>query len=133
MTSRRVDPWCARAVQLAARLLPPAQRQRYALELIAELYDLPRSRQVSHSLQVLASAWQLRVALIESRSPIQEVIMATTPSRPLLCRVGIHRYFFAHADDGTWYKHCQRCGNDEVDRYTGMGGGAVLPGGGFGS
>ena len=123
MNTRRVDPWCCRAVELAARLLPSGQRQRYALEFIAELYDLPRSRQVSHSMQVLASAWRLRAALAEAGTiPLQEDTMPTTMTRPVLCRLGFHRFRRAATEDGTRYLRCDRCGKDRYDGFNSWGG-----------
>jgi hypothetical protein len=63
MTAPAVDPWCGRIVELAARVLPAEQRQRYAREFIAELYGMPRSQQIRHSTQVLTNAWALRTVL----------------------------------------------------------------------
>ncbi len=54
MTVSAADRWCCRIVELAARVLPAEQRQRYALEFIAELYGMPKSQQFPHSVQVLA-------------------------------------------------------------------------------
>ena len=65
MTAPAADPWCCRVVELAAWLLPTEQRHRYALELIAELYGMPRSQQIRHSVHVLSHAWALRAALAE--------------------------------------------------------------------
>ena len=63
MKARAVDPWCGRIAELAARILPVGQRQRYAREFIAELYGMPRSQQIRHSTQLLAHAWALRTVL----------------------------------------------------------------------
>ena len=63
MKARAVDPWCGRIAELAARILPVEQRQRYAREFIAELYGMPRSQQIRHSTQLLAHAWALRTVL----------------------------------------------------------------------
>ena len=54
-------------MELAARVLPTEQRQRYAMEFIAELYGMPRSQQIRHSAQVLAHAWALRAVLNTAR------------------------------------------------------------------
>jgi len=116
MTTPRADTWCCRIVEVAARLLPPAQRQRYALEFIAELYGMPRSQQARHSIQVLASAWQLRAVLAEAGPTLaQGDIMTRTPTvqhRPLRCRLGIHDWQTARTQEGDPYESCTRCGKD---------------------
>jgi hypothetical protein len=120
MITPKPDPWCCRAVQLAASMLPAAQRQRYALEFIAELYGMPRSLQVRHSLQVLASAWRLRTALVESGQPhVEEDPIMTKPKRPLRCRMGRHRWHSASAEDGERYECCLRCGWDRTESVGG--------------
>lgn len=113
-----------RVVELAAAVLPAAQRQRYALEFIAELYGMPRSKQMHHSIQVLASAWQLRAALAEaSPTPVQEDIVMTTTRRPLRCRLRLHQWHWASAEDGERYECCLRCGKDRTGQ---VGGGPKL-------
>jgi hypothetical protein len=57
-------------VTLAVRLLPVAQRPRYCEEFRVELVELPRRERLGYSLRVLARAWELRRALVESvRTP----------------------------------------------------------------
>ena len=48
------------------RLLPVAQRLRYREEFGDELAELPRSQRCGYALRVLARAWQLRRALVET-------------------------------------------------------------------
>lgn len=110
----RAGRWCCRVVEAAARLLPAAHRQRYALEFIAELYGMPRSRQVRHSLGVLVSALRLRAALSESgASTIQEDIMIITATRPLRCRLGRHHWHTVSTEDGhNHWQCCAYCGKD---------------------
>ena len=78
MIAHRANPWCCRAVEAAAHLLPAADRQRYALEFIAELYDMPLSQQVRHSAQLLSHAWALRTALTQAGHPQKEPTMTLT-------------------------------------------------------
>lgn len=120
MTTAAADPWCCRVVELAARMLPAEQRQRYALEFIAELYGMPRSQQVRHSTQVLAHVWALRTALsASSRTTTQEGTMTptTTPTtrRPLLCLLKAHHWHWANTEDGGRYQCCLRCGEDKAE------------------
>lgn len=128
MTTHRANPWCCRAVEAAARILPPENRQRYALEFIAELYDMPLSQQVQHSAQLLAHAWALRTALAPSGDSHKEHTMTLTTGRPLACRLGRHRWHWV-SNEGTRFQCCLVCGQEKTvqlwdSKYTGsMGGG----------
>ena len=127
MTAPGADRWCCRVVELAARVLPAEQRQRYALEFIAELYGMPRSQQFQHSAQVLAHAWALRSALYAAGSTItqEETTMITSTRRPLKCRLGLHRWDEReNPETKERYEICQRC-----DSYRDRPGAA--PGAGF--
>jgi hypothetical protein len=99
MTTHRANPWCCRAVEAAAHVLPPENRERYALEFIAELYDMPLSQQIRHSAQLLAHAWALRTALAQSGHPHKEQTMTLTTGRPLACRLGRHRWHWVSNED----------------------------------
>ena len=57
-------PW--ELVELVVRMLPEHDRQRVWEELCAELVELPRRERLGHALRALASAWELRCALIET-------------------------------------------------------------------
>jgi len=117
MTARRVDPWCCRVVELAARALPAGQRQRYALEFIAELYDRPRWQQIRHAALVLAHARALRTALVESGSAdMQEEMMTVTTRQSLRCRLSAHRWHWASTEDGGRYECCLLCGKDRTGK-----------------
>jgi hypothetical protein len=120
----------ARAVQWAAAILPADQRQRYALEFIADLYGMPPRQQLRHTLGVLSSALALRAALARtSPAASQGDIMVTTPTRPLRCRAGLHRWHTANTTDGLRYDSCQLCGKDRGERYSGfVSGGSGIPG-----
>lgn len=133
-TTPRPGLWPARAVQWAAAILPAAQRQRYALEFIAELYGMTPRQQLRHTLGVLASAVALRAALATtSPASTQGNIMVTTPTQPLRCRVGLHRWHTTSTTDGQRYDSCSFCGKDRGERYSGfVSGGSGLPGGGLG-
>ncbi len=84
-------------VALAVRLLPEAQRERWAAEHRGELaaQQTPGDR-LCYALGALVSAPALR--------------RATTPL-PLRCRLGVwHRWHTAHTDDGGRYVECATCG-----------------------
>lgn len=132
-TTHRPGWWPAHAVQLAAAILPAAERQRYALEFIAELYGMPPRQQLRHTLGVLASAVALRAALADIHpASTQGNIMVTTPTRPVRCRVGLHRWHTASTADGQRYDACLLCGKDRGERFSGfVSGGSGLPGGGL--
>jgi hypothetical protein len=57
-------------VALAVRLLPAPQRSRYGAEFRVELVELPCRERLGYSMRVLAGAWELRRALVETvRTP----------------------------------------------------------------
>ena len=129
MTAPTADPWCCRVVELAACVLPTEQRHRYALEFIAELYGMPRSQQIRHSVHVLSQAWALRAALAETGpAPTQEKIMTVETSRSIRCLLSFHRWRWASTEDGDRYEHCVRCGRDKTEKVGGnfWGGGSDM-------
>lgn len=131
MTTTRPGRWCSRVLDVAVWLLPAAQRQRYGMEFVAELYGMPRSRQVRHSFQVLVSAVQLRAALNGAASG-EAIVVAT--KRPIQCVFGRHRWQTVSTEDGiNHWQCCANCGKDRrQNMYARMnlpGGGAAWPGG----
>lgn len=131
MTTSAADRWCYRIVELAARMLPAEQRQRYAREFTAELYGMPRSQQFRYSAQVLAHAWALRIALSSTLTQ-KETTMIITTRRTLRCLVRRHQWHNGWDEDRhqtVWT--CKRCGarrrsDDMGDAYL-LGG----PSGGY--
>ena len=117
MTAPTADPWCCRVVELAACVLPTEQRHRYALEFIAELYGMPRSQQIRHSVYVLSQAWAPRAALADaSPAPTQEKPMTVKTSRPIRCLLSLHRWVWASTEDGDRFERCVRCGQDKTEK-----------------
>jgi len=116
MSTPRPDRWCCRIVELAADTLPAQQRQRYALEFIAELYGMPRARQWRHATEVLVHAWQLRTTLLASGTDTEGDAMFTTlkPRVPLRCRLRWHDWLLErNSESGESYLCCSRCGRDQ--------------------
>ena len=114
-------PWCCRVVELAARVLPTEQRHRYALEFIAELYGVPRSQQVRHSVHVLSQAWALRHRARRNgpgTSPGEDHDGRDQPIDPLPVEA-FHRWRWASTEDGDRYEHCVRCGRDKTEKVGG--------------
>jgi hypothetical protein len=117
MTPVRPVRWCCRIVELAARTLPAEHRHRYALEFTAELYGMPRRRQVWHSLQVLSRAWALRAAVADAPSTlIEENAMTQTLQSWLLCHAGWHRWEQHRNPEvggrDAVFQLCARCGRE---------------------
>jgi hypothetical protein len=116
MTSTRPPSPLARlGVGLAVRALPTrADRDRYYSEFVAELYGLPASVQLRHTAGVLSQAFALRAALGDSRSPIEEKAVPSTPlGRRLRCRIlRWHHWHTYSTDDGGLYKACTVCRKD---------------------
>lgn len=105
------DRLSCRIVELAVRVVPADQRHRYARELVAELYGMPRLQQLRHSVQVLAHALALRAALRAAGPTInQEELMSTVVRRPLRCRLGLHRWDEQeNPETKERYELCSRC------------------------
>jgi hypothetical protein len=111
---------CCRTVELAVRVLPADHRQRYGLEFIAELYGMPRSQQIQHSVRVLAHAWALRAALADAGpAPTHGMPMRVKTTRPFRCLLRLHRWVWASTEDGDRFQRCIRCGHDRTETVVG--------------
>ena len=118
MTTPAADPWCCRVVELAARMLPAEQRQRYAPSS-SPSSTACRDHSKFGFTQVLAYAWALRTALsAASSTTTQEGTMTPTTRRPLHCLLGIHRWHWANAEDGDRYQCCLR--RDKTESVGGL-------------
>jgi hypothetical protein len=99
------------AVRLSTTVLPRGPiRQRYRHELVAELYYIDKSHQLSYAAGVVSRSWALR------RAVTKELVMETTHSThpvPLHCRMHLyHHYKLTSAEDGHRYLRCKDCGKD---------------------
>jgi hypothetical protein len=111
--------WVAlRMVQLAARILPSAHRDRYEGEFTAELYGMARYHQIRHATQILARAWALRAALDAAPLTIGQEIMSHVRAR-LNCLIRRHRWRseYDHATKRTTWE-CLRCGAHKLDFHS---------------
>jgi hypothetical protein len=59
-------PMSRQLVAWAVRVLPAAQRPRYAEEFRAELWDLPQRLRIWHAFRILRNSWTLRRKLTSS-------------------------------------------------------------------
>ena len=115
MTGQRAPVPVARlGTALAARALPSRpDRERYAAEFLAELYDLTPAAQLRHTAGILSQAFALRAALGSSPSRIEEKVMPTSPlGRRILCRLRWHHWHTYSTEDGGLYKACTVCHKD---------------------
>ena len=104
------------ALRLAAHLLPRAHRDRYRCELAAELHDVPQGERAAYTRRALVRVGALRAALRDqSVSTIGEAVM----SKPLRCRLGLHRWYAEYNDDDEPYKACARC--NAAEEHFGLG------------
>jgi hypothetical protein len=114
MTTQEPTRAARQIVELAARTLPAAHRERYRREFTAELDAMPRAEQFRYAARVLTRTWSLRAALGQPAlaTPGGNTMM-TPPTRPLSCRLHLwhhwRRYF---TEDGGRYKACSRCGRE---------------------
>ena len=112
--------WPSRIVRLATHALPAgAARDRYRLEFLAELADVPGPHQTRHAARILTHSLALRSAVRGTQVAPLEAIM-TTPTKPLLCRTNLHhRWEWANTLDGERYIRCSLC---LKERESGAGG-----------
>ena len=122
MTVSAADRWCCRIVELAARVLPAEQRQRYALEFIAEAAPACRGHSSSDTrlrYSPMPGRFGPRSARPVQRDAQKETTMITTNRRPMKCRLGCiarttgnprndERYEICLPDDGTVTGPAQR-------------------------
>lgn len=125
MTTAALDRTSCRIVGLAVRALPRSTRDRYLLELTAELHFIPRDEQLTYALRVLTRTWSLRAALSgASSAPIGEAAM-THGSAPWHCRLNMwHHWRTFSAEDGGRYRACHQCGRERNGGH--IPGGTVL-------
>lgn len=111
---RRRQPTRASRALLACAVavLPRAHRDRYSVEVLAELHDLDRPAQWRHAMGVLLHAGQLRVAITGA-----DVSTERGPDmrRSLRCAMHLHRYVKRHNPEASppaqTYLECARCGH----------------------
>ena len=99
--------WASLVVRTAALPLPSEHRWRYRQEFLSELYGMTPAEQRHHATGVLSRVVALRVALIE---PEQLLAKEATMAKPLLCRIGRHRWQRLRNPQGGWYRECRECG-----------------------
>ena len=91
-----------------------ADRDRYTREFAAELYGLPRTRQLRHVAGFLSHAVALRAALGASPSPLEENAVPAIPMvRRFRCRaLRRHDWHQFSTEDGGLYEVCTVCHRD---------------------
>jgi hypothetical protein len=114
---RRLATTC---VKLAAHVLPRgAVRERYERELVAELYAATPWQAPKYVLGVLATALQLRQAVVAGTDP-GEVPFARA-GIPLRCRLNLsHKWHLRSTDDGGLFKECARCHREGAQGFAGV-------------
>ncbi len=105
----------SRIVGLSVLALPRSTRDRYLLELTAELHFIPQDEQLRYALRVLIRTWSLRAALCgASSNPIVETTM-THPRVRLHCRLNLwHHWQTFSTEDGGLYRACAGCGRERT-------------------
>lgn len=98
----------------AVHLLPAGHRDRYRRELAAELYDLPASQRLQHSVRFLARIPALRSAV---STLVPAPVEGTVMTKPLRCILRIHTWRTVRNEDGEAYQACEHC-SAERDRIS---------------
>jgi hypothetical protein len=103
---RRLATTC---VRLAAHVLPRGPvRERYEREFVAELYAMTRWQSPKYVLGVVATALQLRKAVVAGTDP--GAVPMARARVPLRCRLNLsHKWHICSTDDGGLFKECARC------------------------
>jgi hypothetical protein len=116
------------AVRVSTSVLPAGQvRDRYRQELVAELFELDRSRQLHFAAGVLSRAWLLRRAITEEDT--MGVEHAHTKRVPLHCRLHLHHHYRqASTADGQVYTQCEDCGQIKANYVDPEGPGLISRG-----
>lgn len=93
-------------------VLPAGSRDRYREELRTEIAELGAAAQLPQAVSLLVGSIALRNAMTARDLP-----ESAGPRRPLLCRLGRHRYAVHQGDNpelpGRGYLHCVRCGKSK--------------------
>ena len=103
-------------LRLAVRALPPAHRNRYALEFYAEIHGMSRPRQLVYATSVLGHSTSLGMALVEP-----DLHRDATGKTDWRCRVRHHHYVRrnnpdAETPEAAFFLMCAWCGA-VTDRY----------------
>ena len=121
-------------IGLAVRALPELDdRLRYRAEFLADLHDLPPTRQLGYAVGVLSQTFALRAALGASLTRAEEAAMTIPATRVPFwrCRVfRLHKRVSRSAEDGGRYLACAGCGRERDD--SGYGSLGIGLGGGSG-
>lgn len=120
-SARRPSHTARWLIHTAVHVLPRGSvRVRYDRELTAELYGMTLGRQLRHALGVISTMGTLRTAVAGQPASVAETVGAVARRTPLGCRLGLrHRWSREHADDGSLYWRCARCGKDWDERVRG--------------
>lgn len=106
---RTPNPLAAALIALSVLPLPTGSRDRWSDEYRAEIFGLPRTRQIMNAASVLAGALTLRSALKAGDS---ESVFATATSWS--CRLGRHHFRSVNQDNPEnrqyQYRECVTCG-----------------------
>ena len=107
---RTPNPLAAALIALSVLPLPTGSRDRWSDEYRAEIFGLPRTRQIMNAASVLAGALTLRSALKAGDS---ESVFAAATSWS--CRLGRHQFRSVNQDNPEnrqyQYRECVTCGN----------------------
>lgn len=104
-------PLAQAVIDLIVRTLPPEHRRRYALEMYADLYGLPRAEQRREIVSFVLHAQQLAWALADVAPDLD---WKPPARRDLRCVMHLHRYVRRHNLDAVgvkFYLECVRCRN----------------------
>ncbi|MCI1263125.1 MAG: hypothetical protein LKG20_12805 [Tetrasphaera jenkinsii] len=101
-----------RAVELVTLALPSGPvRNRYRLELLSELEQVPARERAAYLLRVAGRMPSLAAVTV---GPDRPILTGNPPRYPSIrCRLHLgHRWSQAYTEDGRRYLRCHNCGED---------------------
>jgi hypothetical protein len=122
-------PGVRSAIGLAVRPLPTREaRNRYLDEFIGDLYGLSTAQQLRYAAGVVSQAFALRTALRADPSHLAEPLHGRARWRWFRCHVLRKHYYRTYStDDGSRYRACEVCHQEDPGDWSGGGPGYLAP------
>jgi hypothetical protein len=122
-------PGVRTAIGLAVRPLPTrADRSRYLDEFLGDLHGLSAGEQVRYAVGVLSQAFALRAALQSDPSHWHEPLTLRGRWRWFRCHVLRKHYYRTYStDDGSRYRACEVCHQEDPGDWSGGGPDTIAP------
>ena len=121
--SSRLVPGARAAIGLATHFLPTREvRYRYVDEFMGDLHGQPVGYQLRYVAGVLSQAWTLRAAVLADPGALHEPTSLRGRWRWSRCHVLRRHYYRTYSnDDGSRYRACAVCHEEDPGDWSGGG------------